>query len=189
MEAFLSVFASLSPIDVLAQIFGFAGIAVSLIIYAPKTRSKILVCKFISDVLWFLNYLLVGAYTGAVLNVVAMGRETVFYNRERKKWADHLIWLYVFIAITLLSPILELIKSSELSLIPLLPAVGSVFAVISFYSKKPSVMRIFGFIAQVFWLAYGICIFNISAVICNVLTITSALIGTVRDMRAGADSK
>ena len=183
MELFseiFSFFAEMAPLMLVAQIFGILGTAISLLIYAGKTRKSILICKFISDVLWFFNYILIGAYTGALLNVIAMGRETVFYNREQKKWASYRVWLYVFILLTLLSPVLEWVKGGW-SWVPLLPATGSVLAVISFYSKHPPVMRYFGIGAQILWLAYGILLVNPASILACTLTILSALIGMTRE--------
>lgn len=177
-------FASMTPLELFAQVLGLLGIGISLLIYAGRTRSRILVCKFISDVLWFGNYFLIGAYTGALLNVIAMGRETVFYNRETKKWASHRAWLYVFIVLTLLSPILELVKIGGFAWGPLLPAAGSILAVISFYSRRPRVMRYFGFASQIFWLVYGILLVNVTSILCCTFTILSAVIGMIREWTA-----
>lgn len=39
--------------------------------------------KLLSDLLWMGNYLLLGAYTGAALNGIAILRELVFLQRDR----------------------------------------------------------------------------------------------------------
>ena len=182
--AIADFFASMSPYYAVAQIIGFIGVGTGILIYSGRTRAHILICKFISDVLWFVNYVMIGAYTGALLNLIAMARETVFYNRGVKRWASHRIWLYVFILLTFLSPMFEWIKLGGFSWLPLLPATGSVLAVISFYSASPRVMRYFGFASQIFWLTYGIMLVNVSSVVCGSLTVISAVIGMVREARA-----
>ena len=176
----MGIFEKLKP-EVISQIFGIIGIALSIFIYAAKSRSKIIVFKFSSDVVWALNYLFAGAYTGALLNTIGMARETVFYNRGHKKWASHRFWLYVFIALTFLSPILEFIKLGHFSLVPLLPAAGSIFAVISFYSIKPKTMRILGLIAQILWTVYNVIVENPTAFIACILIIVSIFIGMFRE--------
>ena len=177
-------FSSLPPHQIIAQIIGFIGVGIGILIYAGRTRGQILICKFTSDVLWFVNYLMVGGYTGALLNLIAMARESVFYYRDRKRWASHRIWLYVFMLLTLLSPIFEWIKIGGFSWVPLLPATGSILAVISFYTRKPVIMRYFGLGAQAFWLTYGFMLMNISSIVCGLLTVLSAVIGMVREAMA-----
>ena len=176
----MGIFEKLTP-EVISQVFGIIGIALSIFIYAAKSRSKIIVFKFASDLVWALNYLFAGAYTGALLNTIGMARETVFYNRGRKKWASHRFWLYVFIALTFLSPILEFIKLGHFSFVPLLPATGSMFAVISFYSIKTKNMRILGLIAQTLWTIYNAIVANPTALIASILITVSIFIGMFRE--------
>ena len=171
----------MEPHIAVAQIIGYIGVAGSLLLYVGKTRGQTLLYKFLLDALWFVNLLLIGGYTGAVLNFICMGRELVFYQRGRKAWASHRVWLFVFLALTLLSPTFEWIKLGALTWPPVLPAIGSLIAVVSFYSERTSAMRLLGFLAQIFWLIYGIILDNKSSIVCGVLTLLSALIGLLRE--------
>ena len=165
----------------MSQILGAIGIIVGLSIYAGKTRGKILVCKFVSDAIWAANYLLVGGYTGALLNVIGMAREAVFYHRETKKWAASRLWLYLFVMLALLSPIMEWVQLGGFAWLPILPAFGSTCSVFSLYSRRPMIMRILGLLTQVFWLAYGIILQNVTSVLCGIMIVISAIIGMTRE--------
>lgn len=48
-------------ISIAAQIIGFIGIAVNVLIYQQKNRASILRMKLASDVLWAVHYLMIGA--------------------------------------------------------------------------------------------------------------------------------
>ena len=122
--------------EITAHMLGVIGIVLGFFIYLSKSRARIILCKFISDAVWFLNFLFLGDATGAILNLIAMGCETVFQNRGKYSWASHHIWLFVFLLLTLLSPIIEWRKLGTFSWPPLCPAIGSMFAVVSFYSKQ-----------------------------------------------------
>jgi hypothetical protein len=174
----------LSPNIVASQILGAIGIVFSLSIYAGETRSRIVVCKFISDALWALNYLLVGGYTGSLLNAIGMAREAVFYHRDTKKWASNRFWLYFFAALALLSPIMEWVQLDSFSLLPILTALGSTTSVFSMYSRHTMTMRILGLLTQAFWLAYGIILHNVTWVLCGIMIVISAIIGIVREVAA-----
>lgn len=168
-------------LEIAAQVLGIIGIALGLFIYIGKSRTRIILCKFISDAVWFFNYLFLGEVTGAVLNLIAMGRETVFQNRGKHRWASHRIWLFVFLFLTLISPTLEWIKLGAFSWIPLCPAIGSMFAVVSFYSQKPRLMRYMGYCSQILWLSYGIGTQNAMSAISSALILLSAVIGNIRE--------
>ena len=165
--------------DLLASILGWIAVAEGFFIYYSRTRRNVLRFKFISDLLWGANLLLTGAYTGALLNVIAMGREVVFYHRGSKKWASHRIWLPFFLLITAASPTVALVTGKE-GWIGLLPAVGSVLGVITFYQKKPAATRCFGFFAQSLWLVYACLIHNVPSAACNTVLVISTVAGTVR---------
>ena len=158
-----------------AQILGIIGIAVSFFIYIARKRSTILLCKFSCDVIWAAHYFLIGAWSGAALNVLAMARETVFFNK-RKKWASSRLWMYLFAGLTLLSGILTWEGPTSL-----LPAVGSVCAVISFWCTKPVNIRLLAIPAQGLWIIYNVIHRSIPGGISSGLQLLSVMLGLARD--------
>ena len=51
----------------LANIFGGLGIIFNALIMQQKSREKVLTFKLISDFLWGMQYLLMGAYSGLAI--------------------------------------------------------------------------------------------------------------------------
>lgn len=162
----------------IGEIIGIVAIIEGFFIFLSSKREKILIFKFISDALWTVNQLLIGGYTGALLNGIAMGRETVFYNRDKRKWASSPAWLAVFMVITAVSPMMSLISGKE-GWYAILPALGSMAAVIGFYVRRPALTRYISFLANGLWLCYNVIIRNISASISGVILLLSAIVGTV----------
>ena len=165
-------------LKLIGEIIGFVAIGENFFIFLSNRREHILIFKFISDILWGVNNLLLGGITGAILNLVAMGRETVFYNRDKRRWASSPVWLVVFLVITAISPVLSLVSGKE-GWYAVLPALGSMAAVIGFYSRKPAITRYVSFVANGLWLVYAIFVWNISSIVCNIVLLTSAVIGTL----------
>ena len=164
-------------VNTVAQIIGVVAVAVSCIIFLGRKRRTILLCKFTADVLWFCHYFLIGAYSGAALNVLALGRESIFYNKE-KKWASHRFWLYLIMALTIASCILTWEGP-----ISLLPMIGSCCAVVSFWCTKPIHIRLMAIPAQVLWLIYGTIHFSLPSFICNTMALITIGIGLWQDVR------
>jgi hypothetical protein len=165
-------------LKLIGEIIGFVAIGENFLIFLSNRRERILIFKFISDVLWAANNILLGGYTGAILNVVAMGRETVFYNRDKRRWASSPIWLAVFLLVTAVSPVMSLISGKE-GWYAILPALGSMAAVIGFYSRKPAITRYVSFLANGLWLIYAVFVHNISSIVCNIVLLTSAVTGLI----------
>ena len=180
----MDFFKDIPPNIIASQILGAIGIIVGLTVYAGKSRPQILACKFVSDAIWAANFLLVGGYTGSLLNAIGMVREVVFYHRDTKKWASSRFWLYFFASLALLSPIMEWSQLGSFSLLPLLPACGSTCSVFSLYSRRPMTMRILGLLTQAFWLTYGIILHNVTSVLSSIMIIASVFIGMIREIIA-----
>ncbi|MBR7181340.1 MAG: YgjV family protein, partial [Clostridia bacterium] len=98
---------------IVGECIGLVAVAEGFFVFLSNRRERILIFKFISDFLWLLSQLCLGGYTGALLNFVAMGREVVFYNRDKRRFAKSVLWLYFFLAVTVASPLFSLISGRE----------------------------------------------------------------------------
>jgi len=166
-----------------AGAIGIAAVAVTSLVYLRRTRSGILLTKLLTDVLWILNYALLGGYSGALVSTVAVARDLVFFQRGKRKWADNPVWLVVFLVLTLLSPALEWMMNCKVSFFPLLPALGSMCNVVSCFVLKTRTMRIFGFFSQLPWIYYNIVLLNFAGLASNALVIATTLLGNWRERR------
>lgn len=169
--------------DVLARIFGIAGIAATVIIYQQRGRQKLLLFKLISDVLWLLHYFFLGAYSGAAISVIAIIRELVFINRDKSKWAKNPVWLYLFLGISAVSAIMT--WKGALSLLPML---ASMAAVVGFWIGKPKFSRILSFPIASCMLTYDFFSGSVEGCINELLTLCSSAYGYYRFDRKGAES-
>ena len=169
---------------VASQILGLFLCILSFFIYSCKKREHILLLKLTSDILSSIQQAMAGATTGALICSIGVTRDIVFYHRGRKKWASHIAWLFVFLVAMSISPFL-----SWQGPISLLPATGSVLAVIAYYCKHPVHIRIFGLFAHLLWLIYTLLTYNVISSIQNVILITSVLRGLLYDYKTYKESK
>ena len=163
-------------IKLIGQIIGWVAVAEGFLVFLSSKREHILIFKFIDDVLWAISLLMLGNYTGGILNAVGMGREVVFYNRDRRKWASSRFWLVFFLVVTAISPTYSLISGKE-GWYAILPAIGSLAAVIGFYSRSGHFMQYIGIFANGVWMIYNIICKNTPAIVSSVLLLSSGIIG------------
>lgn len=169
---------------VIAQGVGVIAMILAYFIYSARTRKTLITLKFISDALWGLHYLLLGALSGAVLNVINMGREFVFQCKSSKKWAQTPIWAVVFIIVNLSSTIF-----SWQGWASLLPAVGASIAVIGLWCASPMTIRLFSLPSTTCWLIYAFMTGTISGIICNLIQLAAIFVGLYRDLRDRKNKK
>lgn len=172
---------------VIAQIIGFIALVENFFIYLSNRRERILKLKLLSDGLWMVNYILMGGLSGALLNGIAIFREYVFLKRDTQKWAGLPWWPFVFVGLTWLSPAMDWIQLGRITLLPVLPTLGSMSLVIGLAQKKTAVTKLCSMVDGILWLTYAASIGNITAIISSAIGITSSLIGLVRE-RIGKSS-
>lgn len=146
------------------QLIGFAAMAVSTIIYWQRRRKNRLILKLTTDVLWAAHHLMIFSYSAAATTSVAIFREIVFYNYDRK-WAKSKLWCVVFSIVFVLASLM-----TWKDIYSIVPAVSSVLTTIAFGSKKITITRAFAFLASVGMLTYGIHYNSIATVINEFLT-------------------
>lgn len=167
---------------IVGQIIGGVGIVANIIILQQKTRRGLLTAKFISDILWTAHYLLIGAYSGAGICIVALFRELVFMNRRTKKWANHKIWPALFICAALVSAALTWQGAKTI-----LPTTASVVSIIGYWIGIPRISRILLFPAAAGMTTYDIMVGSVFGVVNEALGVISAIVGIIRlDMKKSA---
>ena len=119
--------------EILIQILGFIGAAVSMFSFQSKKRSGILLLQIFSAACFGLHFTLLGAVSGAALNFLALARAMVFYFRGSKKWASSIVWLPVFILCSVGA--VALTWEGPISLLPMTGMILTTFAQYSSSAK------------------------------------------------------
>ena len=74
----------------IGQIFGVIAVILGLITYQIRTQKALLFVQTVTALVFVIHYLLIGAVSGMVLNIVAMIRNLVYSRRDLKlfsgKW-------------------------------------------------------------------------------------------------------
>jgi len=161
-----------------AQAIGVAAMILAYFIYSARTRKTLITLKFISNALWGIHYFMLGAYPGAIMNVINMGRETVFQYKTTKKWAQTPVWVVVFIAINLSSTVLSWQGWQSA-----LPALGASIAVIGLWCASPLTIRLFSLPSTTCWLIYAAMSGTVSGIICNLIQLAAIFVGLYRDIK------
>ncbi|MBQ7921390.1 MAG: YgjV family protein [Clostridia bacterium] len=161
--------------DIIIQAIGFCGTAFLLLAFQGKRRGTILLLQIMGSLCFFTHFGLLGAFSGAAMNLLSALRATVFFFREDKKWANSIVWLPVFIGTSLALSILT--WEGWISILPMIGTVSTTFAQ---YSKAPKMVRLLTLPNCPCWLIYNGISGSISGVITEVLIALSIIIGFLR---------
>ena len=144
-------------------------------------------CQLLGATLFAVNYFLLGAVIGGILNVLAMVRALLFLF-EKKLKATHPAWLIGFIICYIVFYILSFTvfgtKPTLINFImELLPVIGMTALSIGFMLNDSKKVRRLGLISSPAWLIYNIYHFSVGAIICEVISLISIFIGMLRHDR------
>lgn len=157
-----------------AQLLGVLGFIFSVISFQQNTQKRIVFVQFLANVSFTIHFYLIGAYTGSILNGIAIIRSFVYCFKD-KKWASSNIWIVIFSLAFVVAGIYT--WEGPLSILPI---VAMVLSSISFGIKNPKLVRRIYFPCSPMWLIYNIAGHSIGGVLTESFAMISIIIGMLR---------
>ena len=173
--------------ETFAQILSIAGLGCVVASYQQQRKSALILCQLVGGALFGVHYLLLGAYAGFLLNIIAVTRALVFYKEDLPKRVGN-IWVWIFHGLCLVAYILTFIvfntEPSVTNLIlEILPAIGMVCLSISFNMTGAKEIRRLGTVSSVCWLIYNFAHLSIGGIACEGMCMVSIIVGILRHDR------
>lgn len=161
-------------VETIAQIIGFGGATLNCISFQQNKRSRIIGVQIFAAVMFIIHYILLGAYTGAALNFIALCRSVVFYNNS-KKWAKSPVWLVFFIIVSLIGA-----AATWVDWYSILPSTAMILTTVSYWMKSETKIRLITFPSSPCWLIYNIITGSVAGIVTECIVMTSLIIAIVR---------
>lgn len=170
--------------DIVAQGIGIVAMLFNILSYQQKSSRGVITMQLFGGALFAVNFFMLGAIMGGLLNVIAVFRAIVYSNKEKFK-AGSKAWIYFFIALYVASYLLTFTvfgKAFTLgaAILELLPVIAMTAATFGFYVNKAAFIRKMGLICCPSWLIYNICNLAVGAIVCEAVSICSVIIGIIR---------
>ncbi len=151
-----------------AEVCGGIATVIGFLIFQQKDRRRILMMKLICDVLWLLHFLLLGAYSGMVLSVVAAAREITFRILDRRGKRRSIFWLFLFLAANML-----LVFSAWNSPWSICSLISGQLATLAFWQSSPQRTKILSLFVCLSQITYAIAVGSYAAVGNEIITLAS----------------
>lgn len=182
----------MTPIEIIAQVIGIIAMAFNILSYQFKKKRAVITAQLLGAACFSINFLMLGAVVGGILNILAAIRAVVFLFKDKLK-TDKWPWLIGFILCYIAVYILNFTafgkEPTPVNLIvEVLPVIGMVALNIGFMQKSSAGIRKFGLISSPAWLIYNIVAFSWGAIICEALSLISIFIGMFRNDKLAANS-
>ncbi len=170
--------------DIIVQGIGALGLLASILAFQFRSHKKIMLFRTANELLFALQYLLLGGYTGMLLNTFGTARNLMFAYQIEKgrdvKWS-RLFFSLVFVVSGIVT----------WSGFPSVIITGSKVLSTAAYSLKNTVaLKLLSLFTSSMWLIYDSMVFSLAGVLCDVLTIGSILLFFVCDaVKRGRERK
>lgn len=169
---------------IMSQVFTIIMYLLLAISYYAKDRKKILILSFLSLVANALAYVLLEAYTGLAMCVVAFIRNIIFMIDEKKNGhSDNItkkdiILLVIFYILIIVSTIFT--YEGPLSLLSVIATMTYTYSV---WQKKTNVYKFLGIPVGILWVLYNIYVKSIFGVILESILLIASATGYILEKR------
>ncbi len=160
----------------LAQVLGISAVVFYLLSYQCKRRRNIIAVNIISRILYVVQYLLLGAFVGAVLDFLGMitsfaaGKKDKLFKLKFGK-----VIPYIFAVVLVVAGLL--VYENVFSLLGIC---GILLETTAFWMTNETKIRIVSFLAAPFWLAYNIVNEAYGSALGCILAMVSIAIAIIR---------
>lgn len=157
------------------QVFGILGLIGTVICYQFNSRRKILFMQILCALVFTVNLSLLGAWSGALLNVLGIAKSCVFYQRGRRRWADSVWWIVLFCVLAAVC-----VMAAYRSPVDLVPLIGTCFTTAALAQKDARTIRILTLPSPPSWFVYNLANGNLGGMANEIFVLTSLLVAMFR---------
>ena len=168
---------------IIPQIVGLLAVATFLWSYQQKKRKNIILWNAISRGLYILQYLLLGAFSGAVLDILGAISSVLAGKRDQGFIKKHtkLTMLLINGAIITAGLVIAILHRS---LWDLLPIAGVLLHTGAFWITDEKIIRRISLAGSPFWFIYNLHSMAYGSAVGDILTMCSIVIAMVRYRKA-----
>lgn len=160
----------------LATFFGVLAVVLFVLSYQIKSRKKLIAANALSRVLYVIQYILLHAFEGALLDMTAFFVSLLCHKRDSKFIKKHFVLTVIASNLAIIGIGLITYKNA----FSLLPILGVIFETLALWLRKERHIRFVSLAGAPFWLAYNLYTSAYGSAIGNVITLVSILVAILR---------
>lgn len=181
--------------EIFVQVFGFVAIGLNIIAVQFNKYGTIIFFKTLGSLLFAIQYFLLGAYTGMVMDLIGSFRNIIFSLNVKNKRSNKLP-VIIFSCITAIAGILTIAFTWDVSkirwtndlkfatvlmvVISVLSIVAKLISTVSYSIADPHKMRMLNIPSSACWLVYNFVAFTLAGTLNEIMTLSSVLIAEFR---------
>ena len=167
----------------ISQILGIAAVGLYLLSFQLKKRKQIVFTTFVSNGFFVLQYFLLGAYSGAVLDFLS-AIFSFLANKKNEETHRKLIKISSLIIMVIMICVGVTLAIIQNKLIELFPVIGAIFQTGRLWFNNEQTIRKCALLGTPFWLIYNYISAAYGAAVGTVLVMISIIVSLKRYKKA-----
>lgn len=155
-----------------AQIVGLAAVATFLLSYQQKKRKNIIALNAVSRALYIIQYIMLGAFEGAVLDILGILSSVAAQNKNKAYIKNHVKLFFILMNMIIVVAGILTYKN----IFSLFPVLGVLLHTSAFWITEEKTIHRVSFAGSSFWMIYNVSSLAYGSAIGDFLTMIS--IGT-----------
>ena len=189
--------------DIFIQVIGFIGIALNILSVQFNKHWKIMLFKTLGSMTFVLQYILLGAWVGMVMDLIGSIRNIVF-TLNVQKGKSNKFWIVFFSVITFIAGVITIISTWDKAIgyasnwstnadvvlviavsISIISIIAKLLTTIAYGFKDPHTIRMVNIPSNACWVVYNVVAFSIAGVINDLMCLVSIIIAEIRFSKKG----
>ena len=171
---------------ILAQIVGITAVALYLLSFQLKKRGSIVFVTCISNVLYVLQYFLLGAFSGAFLDIISTV-SSFFAGKKNAPSFKRYAKYAAFLTAILIIGVGLTFTAIQKNWIELIPIGGALLQTVGLWFDNEQTIRKFALCGAPFWLIYNFLSQAYGAALGSLFTIISIVVALMRYYKAKSE--
>lgn len=161
---------------ILAQITGVLAVLTFVFSYQFKRRIHIIIVNATSSILYVLQYFMLGAYEGAVIDFISSVSTVLAGKKDNKIIKKYFLIVIILINLSFVAAGLILYKN----IFSLFPIAGAILQSTAFWITEEKKIRLVSFVASPFWLVYNFVSQAYAPVLGSLMSLVSIGVAIIR---------
>lgn len=166
-------------IEIIPQIIGLLAVTSFLLSYQQKKRNSIIIWNVISRSLYIIQYILLGAFSGAVLDILGAISSVLAQKKNTSFIKKHIKTVILFMNGTIIIAGL-IISFMNKSLLDVFPIIGVLLHTGAFWITNEKTIRIISLAGSPFWFVYNLLSKAYGSSVGDLLTMVSIITAMIK---------
>lgn len=162
--------------DFVIQAIGFVGVAMFLLSYQLKSNKALFAAQMTGCGIFFVQFLLLGAYSGCVMLAVNITRNVMLMQYDKREWIKWKGWPYILVGV---GTAISLVNWGGFPTV--LSIAAMVVSTFAYWTNNAKTIRIAMLtVGAPFMLLYDILVGSWGGVVSETITLASIIISIIR---------